>query len=294
MRLARPGGGARGPSGLEIRLLGRADEQAALAFLDRQPARDVFIASRVLNDRVLRAPGWSPLWGAFSGSGELLGLLHVGPNVVPAVDDIAICEALAPTAAGSAATRMLVGERRAVMRLWELIGPSYGPARQVRDRQYVYSVDPETLRSPAARRGRARLATPGDEERVLHLSAAMYTEEMGENPLARDPSGYRRRVQILTARGWTYVYELGGELLFKMDIGCASNRGAQIQGVYVPPEARGQGVGTAAMAACCTLAFERHPSLSLYVNDFNAPAVALYERIGFQREPYDFQTVILP
>jgi uncharacterized protein len=294
MRLARPGGGARGSSGLEIRLLGRADEQAALAFLDRQPARDVFIASRVLNDGVLRAPGWSPLWGAFSSSGDLLGVLHVGPNVVPAVDDIAISEALAPTAAGSAATRMLVGERLAVMRLWELIGPTYGAAREIRDRQYVYSVEPSSLRAPRKRRGVARLATPVDEERVLHLSAAMYTEEMGENPLARDPSGYRRRVQILTARGWTYVYEVGGELLFKMDIGCASNRGAQIQGVYVPPEARGRGMGTAAMAACCTLAFDRHPSLSLYVNDFNAPAVALYERLGFRREPYDFQTVILP
>lgn len=294
MRLARPGSGARGSSGLEIRLLGRSDEQAALAFLDRQPARDVFIASRVLNDGVLRAPGWSPLWGAFAGSGELLGIIHVGPNVVPAIDDVAICEALAPTAAGSAATRMLVGERLAVERLWELIGPTYGAAREIRARQYVYSVDPDSLAVRAAARGVARLATPADEERVLHLSAAMYTEEMGENPLARDPSGYRRRVQILTARGWTYVYDVGGGLQFKMDIGCASNRGAQIQGVYVPPEMRGRGMGTVAMAACCNLAFERHPTLSLYVNDFNAPAVALYERLGFRREPYDFQTVILP
>jgi ribosomal protein S18 acetylase RimI-like enzyme len=294
MRLARPGGGARGSSDLEVRLLGRADEQAAVEFLDRQPARDVFIASRVLNDGVLRAPGWSPLWGAFSSSGELLGILHVGPNVVPATDDIVTCDALAPAAAGSAATRMLVGERLAVMRIWETIGPTYGAAREIRDRQYVYSVDPGSLAEPPPGHGVARLATPADEERVLYLSAAMYTEEMGENPLARDPSGYRRRVQILTARRWTYVYDVGGDLQFKMDIGCASNRGAQIQGVYVPPEVRGRGVGTTAMAACCNLAFQRHPTLSLYVNDFNAPAVALYERLGFRREPYDFQTVILP
>ena len=294
MRLARPGGGARGSSGLEIRLLGRADETTALDFLDRHPARDVFIASRVLNDGVLRAPGWSPLWGAFA-AGELRGILHIGPNVVPAVDDPAACDALAPTAAGSAATRMLVGERRAVERLWELIGQTYPAPRETRARQYVYSVEPDHLvRSQDGPRGRARLATPADEERVLHLSAAMYTEEMGENPLARDPSGYRRRVQILTARGWTYVYEIGGDLYFKMDIGCASNRSAQIQGVYVPPEVRGRGVGRAAMAACCALAFERHPALSLYVNDFNAPAVALYEHLGFRREPYDFQTIILP
>jgi hypothetical protein len=26
----------------------------------------------------------------------------------------------------------------------------------------------------------------------------------------------------------------------------------------------------------------------------SVPAVALYERIGFQREPYDFQTIMLP
>jgi hypothetical protein len=122
----------------------------------------------------------------------------------------------------------------------------------------------------------------------------MYTEEMGENPMARDPDGYRRRVRMLISRGWTYVYESGGALQFKMDIGCASRHTAQIQGVYVPPELRGRGVGTTAMAACCDLAFDRHPNLSLYVNDFNGPAVALYERIGFAREPYDFQTIMLP
>ena len=296
MRLGRPGGGTRGSSGLEARLLGRQDERATLAYLDRQPARDVFIASRVLNDGVLRAPGWSPLWGAFStSSGELAGVLHVGPNVVPAFDDNLVCDTLAPAAAGSAATRMLVGERLAVERLWELVGATYPPPREVRARQFVYAVNPGTLVPPDWRpAGSARLAKPADEDRVLHLSAAMYTEEMGENPLARDPSGYRRRVQILTARGWTYVYEVGGELQFKMDVGCASDKGAQIQGVYVPPAVRGHGMGTEAMAACCELAFQRHPALSLYVNDFNAPAVALYERLGFQREPYDFQTVILP
>ena len=59
------------------------------------------------------------------------------------------------------------------------------------------------------------------------------------------------------------------------------------------PGLRRRGVATAGMAACCALALERFPVLSLYVNDFNAPAVALYERLGFTRAPYDFQTVLL-
>jgi ribosomal protein S18 acetylase RimI-like enzyme len=283
------------PSRFTVRPIGRDDQPLALEALDRNPVRDVFIASRILHDGALTSLGPSPLWGAFE-QGQLRGLLHVGPNLVPATEDEDACESLATAAGGLYPTRMVVGERHTVELLWTLIGPSFPAPREVRRRQFVYAVDPELLvRDPHGRaRGMARLAERSDEDRVLKLSAAMYTEEMGENPMARDPDGYRRRVRMLISRGWTYVYESAGRLQFKMDVGCASHQTAQIQGVYVPPELRGHGVGTAAMAACCDLALDRHPNLSLYVNDFNAPAVALYERIGFEREPYDFQTIMLP
>jgi uncharacterized protein len=283
------------PSRFQVRPIGRRDQSLALAALDRNPVRDVFIASRILHDGALTTLGPSPLWGAFE-HGQLRGLLHVGPNLVPATDDHAACEALATAAGGLYPTRMVVGERTTVELLWSLIGDSYPAPREVRRRQFVYAVDPDLLVGPPDARapGLARLAERSDEDQVLKLSAAMYTEEMGENPLARDPDGYRRRVRMLISRGWTYVYDARGTLQFKMDVGCASTRTAQIQGVYVPPELRGRGVGTAAMAACCDLALDRHPNLSLYVNDFNTPAVALYERIGFRREPYDFQTIMLP
>jgi uncharacterized protein len=283
------------PSRLKVRPVGRQDQPLALEALDRNPVRDVFIASRILHDGALTSLGPSPLWGAFDGD-HLRGLLHVGPNLVPATDDEAACEALATAAGGLYPTRMVVGERRSVELLWSLIGPGFPAPREVRRRQFVYAVDPDRLvRDPHQwAPGIARLAERADEDRVLKLSAAMYTEEMGENPMARDPDGYRRRVRMLIARGWTYVYETAGQLQFKMDVGCASTRTAQIQGVYVPPALRGHGVGATAMSACCALAFDRHPNLSLYVNDFNAPAVALYERIGFEREPYDFQTILLP
>ena len=285
---------AAGPSRYQVRPLERQDEAIALEALDRNPVRDVFIASRILHDGALTSLGPSPLWGAFA-DGELHGMLHVGPNLVPATDDEEACEALAHAAGGLYPTRMLVGERVTVELLWSIVGGSYPAPREVRRRQFVYAVEPDGLgREAAAGPGLARLAERSDEDRVLKLSAAMYTEEMGENPMARDPDGYRRRVRMLISRGWTYVYDVGGQLQFKMDVGCASRHTAQIQGVFVPPELRGRGVGTTAMAACCDLAFGRHRNLSLYVNDFNTHAVALYERIGFRREPYDFQTIMLP
>ena len=283
------------PSRFRVRPLGREDEAVALEALDRNPVRDVFVASRILHDGCLSSLGPSPLWAAFD-QGELRGLLHVGPNLFPATDDREACEALAAAAGGLYPTRMLVGERVAVELLWSIVGSSYPAPREVRRRQFVYAVEPDQLvrdpRPPGP--GIARLAERSDEDQVLKLSAAMYTEEMGENPMARDPDGYRRRVRMLISRGWTYVYDARGRLQFKMDVGCASRHTAQIQGVYVPPDLRRRGLATAGMAACCALALERHPALSLYVNDYNTRAVALYERLGFRREDYDFQTVMLP
>jgi uncharacterized protein len=280
----------------EVRALGRDDASQAVAFLDRQPVRDIFITSRIVSDGALGPPGWSPIWGAFDRAERFRGVIHLGPNLVPAVDDLEVLDDMARLATGPGPTRMLVGERQAVERLWQLVSGSYPAPREVRARQFVYAVEPGALTVPSREvpRGRARLARRADEERVLTLSAAMYLEEMGEDPLARDPAGYRRRVRVLTDRNWTYVYELDGELVFKMDVGCASQHGAQIQGVYVPSKLRGRGLGTQAMGACCALAFQRHPALSLYVNDFNHPAVALYERLGFRRQRFDFQTIMLP
>ena len=281
--------------GLRVRLLGRQDAGQLLAYLDRNPVRDVFIASRVRYDGVLATPAWSPLWGAFDGN-ELRGVLHVGPNLVPAVDGLEVVDALAPAAARPAPTRMIVGERRAVERLWAAVAPTYPRPREVRRRQFVYVLGKDDLVVPPAARtdGRARYAAPADEEVVLRLSAAMHAEEVGEDPLEQDPAGYRRRVQVLIRRGWTFVYQCGDRLVFKMDVGCASDGVAQIQGVYVPPELRGQGWGTRGMSACCELALVSFPCLSLYVNDFNRPAIALYERIGFRRASFDFQTIMLP
>jgi ribosomal protein S18 acetylase RimI-like enzyme len=282
----------RRPAAPEVRPLGRADRAAVLAFVEADPVRDTFIASRVLHDAVLGVAGWGPLWGAFDDAGRLTGVLHLGPNLVPAVARDDALTALAAVATGPAPTRMLVGERGAVERLWSLVAATYPPPREIRKRQFVYRLTAGDLRVPA-HGAAASVATRADEEEVLAASAAMHLEEMGEDPMATDPAGYRRRVRALIDRGWTFLYRQDGRLAFKMDIGCAATSTAQIQGVYTPPGFRRRGVGTAGMAACCVLALRQYPVLSLYVNDFNVPAVMLYDRLGFTRMPYDFATVLL-
>ena len=57
---------------------------------------------------------------------------------------------------------------------------------------------------------------------------------------------------------------------------------AQVQGVWVHPDYRGQGLAVAGMAAVVRDALRRvAPTVSLYVNDYNAAARRVYARCGF-------------
>jgi predicted GNAT family acetyltransferase len=64
-----------------------------------------------------------------------------------------------------------------------------------------------------------------------------------------------------------------------------------MQGIWTPKDLRGKGLATAALGAICDRLLTMSPTLSLYVNDFNTPAIALYERVGFETVS-EFQTLL--
>ena len=84
-----------------------------------------------------------------------------------------------------------------------------------------------------------------------------------------------------------------GEVVFKADVGSVALGVAQVQGVWVAPRWRGQGLAVPAMAAVVEqVRAEIAPVVTLYVNDFNTPARATYARVGFT-EIGSFATVLM-
>jgi predicted GNAT family acetyltransferase len=80
--------------------------------------------------------------------------------------------------------------------------------------------------------------------------------------------------------------------VFKAEVACLTPQAAQVQGVYVAPELRGQGIGTAGIAAVVqAIRSDLAPVVSLYVNDYNVAARRSYERVGF-RQTATFATVM--
>jgi predicted GNAT family acetyltransferase len=93
--------------------------------------------------------------------------------------------------------------------------------------------------------------------------------------------GYRARVAELVSAGRAFARFENGEVVFKAEIGALSSRVGQIQGVWVHPDRRGHGLGTAGTAAVAERLGAMGRISSLYVNGFNHVARAAYSRIGF-------------
>ena len=80
-------------------------------------------------------------------------------------------------------------------------------------------------------------------------------------------------------------------MVFKAELGAVTPEVTQVQGVWMNPALRGQGLSAGYMAAVVVLAQTRAPVTSLYVNNFNSRARATYERVGF-RQVGTFATVL--
>jgi hypothetical protein len=242
----------------------------------------VFVLSRLEAMGQGGAHACGELWG-HQIAGELRGLCFLGANVVPVEADEA-----ALTAFGERAARLprrcssIVGRSDQVMRLWDRLEPSWGPAREVRPRQPLLVLDGTARVRPDPL---VRRAEPADLATLMPACIAMFTEEVGVSPLHLDGGAmYRARVRELVAAGRAFVRFEDGEVVFKAEVGTAVQGVCQVQGVWVNPRFRGRGLAAPAMAAVAELACHHvAPVVSLYVNDYNLAARAVYQRVGFRQ-----------
>ena len=140
--------------------------------------------------------------------------------------------------------------------------------------------------------GYARLATSADLEELLPAAAAMFTEEVGFDPIARYGDGYAARLRTLIAgQRSAIVADVNGRVIFKADAGIVNLDAAQVQGVWLHPDYRGYGLAKPFFAAAAQVLQRRYPHLSLYVNDYNARALAMYRGTGWEQIG-QFSTII--
>jgi predicted GNAT family acetyltransferase len=265
-----------------VRVLGETDVPAVLAHLAADPVANVFIESRVRigGGRSFRMGG--ELWG-YVPDGRLRGVCYSGANLVPACDDADGLRGFAERALRSGRRcSSIVGPADQVAVLWDRLAPEWGPGREVRVDQPVMELatDPVVPADP-----QVRLVRPDEIDTLLPASIAMFTEEVGVSPVAPDGGAmYRARVSELIHGRRSFARIEGGQVVFKAEVGAVTPSVAQVQGVWVAPQHRGQGLAVPGMAAVVALTRQTlAPTVSLYVNGYNTAALRTYDHVGFHR-----------
>ncbi|WP_380169725.1 GNAT family N-acetyltransferase [Jannaschia sp. R86511] len=277
-----------------VRVLAARDLEEAVDVCALDPVAHAFVSSRLVGG-LLGEAGHAEVWGYHEAS-ELRSLLWVGANMVPVEACADATDAFTARARRTnRRSSSVFGPREDVLRLWAGLEGSWGPARELRANQPLMVCD-EAVVEPDPRVRRTR---PDELDTLFPASVAMFTEEIGYSPLGLDGgAGYRAGVAEMVGLGRSFVRLDRGpdgrpEVVFKAELGAVTGAVAQIQGVWVAPHRRGEGIAAPAVAAVVeAVRRDLGARSSLYVNDYNTRAVAVYERVGFYHHG-SFATVLL-
>lgn len=126
-----------------------------------------------------------------------------------------------------------------------------------------------------------RPAGPQDLETVFPLQQSYELEEVVLNPRMYSREGSRRHLKLCLQEQVVLLAEHDGVPVAKAGTNARGFTVAQIGGVYTRPDWRNRAVGRRVMEALLERLFALYPAVCLFVKRTNAPAIALYRRLGF-------------
>ncbi len=256
----------------------------ALAFLRRDPLINVYLISRLLEERTAAATQMVEV----RFNREVVLLASLATNIVLAADPATPRDVVMTAIAAVAeriVTRMLpvraiISPAFLVEALWTHLRPRTEPPTVVRMNQPIYAIRRRFDYPPLTL---ARYSTARDLDQLVPACAAMHKEEVGIDPLERDAAGYRERIRELMERRRSVVRVEQGQIAAKCEFSAVTDEAVQLMGVWTHPRFRRRGLAAATLKEVCGQLFREGKSVTLFVNDFNGPAIALYESLGFQR-----------
>ncbi|NNB92195.1 DUF4081 domain-containing protein [Corallococcus exiguus] len=263
-----------------VEQLAPSHSDALRALLAKDPVHNLYLLG-LLEEFGITAPERQAAF-SFHGrfdSGVLTAAVFVGGDgglVVPSASDASATGVIADALAASLKLRATVGDKSSVDALVRSL--CEGKPRLSRT-QKLFSVSADDLgpfTNPTL-----RLAREEDVPRLLPLAQGYVREIFERDPLAEDPAHYEARVLQRVRQRRTYVLEEGSELVFKVDIGCRSQFGAELEGMYTPPSRRRQGHATLCLGQISRHLLSSLPRLAMRIDERDESTARIARKVGY-------------
>ena len=266
-----------------IERLEPSDMLETFSFLDREPVLNVYLLAVLMRDAL--APVRDEFWAA-RRDGQIAALVMLGTgsgSVLPAGDDHPALDRLAAHSIARLATLpprfQVIGQRASIAPFIERCARAALVPRLERDQTYMTLERAEL--SAFEPLPQLRPARTDDRALIYESGARLRAEELDDDPRSSDPLAYSRRVDEECRDSLTFLWREHDELRFRASVSARTADAAQISGVYTPPQWRRRGFAQRGVGELCRRLFEHSRAACLFVNDINAPAIAVYRRLGF-------------
>jgi len=268
-----------------IQQLAEEHRTEVLAFLANRPQHTFVMTGWIRDNGIVSHLNRGTFYGHRNAQGQLDGVALIGHVTLFETNNEAALAQFAHLTQDCQSASTVMGEADKVERFLSYYKrDGQEPRLMYRERLF----EQRRTETPAQAVPGLRLATADDLELVAPVHAQMAFEESGINPLFVDPEGFYRRCARRIRQNRVWVNVENGQLLFKADVISDTPEVVYLEGVYVSPEKRGNGLGARCIKQLTNELLTHTESVCLLVNQKNAAAHACYQKAGYKlRDLYD-------
>lgn len=262
-----------------VELLG-SDREEVLAFLAIRPVHTVVMTSFIMDNGLQSPLNRGTFFGYRNAAGRLEGVALIGHStLVEARSEEALIAFARQARTSQTPIHMIMSHGTDAADFWHyytdgLREPRLTCVERLFELGFPFMV---TSGGPAV-----RLATADELIPVAEAQAEVAFMESGVDPMERDREGFLKRVLRRIEQGRVFVVFEDGKLVFKADVIADTGVTAYLEGIYVDPEHRGRGIGSACLSDVALRLLGGVERVCLLSNVEYADAHRSYLRAGFR------------
>lgn len=261
------------------------NRQEVLAFLAERPIHTVCLAGYIRDNGLVSPHNRGTFFGCRNSEGRLEGVALIGHATLLEARTKRAMREFALIAQTYQRLHLILGEKESIELFWNYYADEGQPMR-LACRELLFELN-HAMQVREEVEG-LRRATLDDLDQIAPVQAGMAEYESGINPLEVDPEGFRARCARRIEMGRVWVLEEDGKLIFKADVQAHTPDVIYLEGIWVNPANRGQGIGRKCLRQLCLDLLTRTKSICVLINEENKRAHTFYRMCNFKvRGVYD-------
>ena len=235
------------PNMERLHLLTESDKTEVLRFLASHPIYTVVMTSYIQDNGLEGADNRGKFYGYRSSTGKLEGVALIGhTTLIEARSEDAISAFAIIARSSETPIHLMMSEGKTTEKFWQLYAVGKQKPRLVCD-ELLFEINYPFLVQQCS--WDIRVAKADELEPIAEAHAEVAFNESGVNPLVKDREGFLKRTLKRIEKERTFVvFDDAGKLVFKVDIVAETSDVIYLEGMYVAPEYRGQGIGSGCLS----------------------------------------------